>query len=93
MTTLVLNLRKEYFSQIRDGLKTEEFRLCTPYWHRRLVGRSFDLVEIRCGYPKRGDTAKIITKRFGGFVVKTITHPHFGAAPVEVFAIQLLENT
>ena len=38
MTTLYLPLKREYFEAIRDGTKTEEFRLCTPHWAKRLEG-------------------------------------------------------
>jgi ASC-1-like (ASCH) protein len=36
MKTLHLSLKREYFEAIRAGTKTEEYRLCTPYWQRRL---------------------------------------------------------
>ena len=40
MSTLVLPLKAEYFHQIKDGTKLEEYRLCTPYWRKRLEGRN-----------------------------------------------------
>jgi hypothetical protein len=91
MKKLVLNVKREYFEQIRDGSKTEEYRLVHPYWRKRLEGKHFSNVEIRCGYPKNGDTSKIIRRVYCGWYKKTITHHHFGDKPVEVFAIPLTE--
>lgn len=91
MATLTLALKHEYFEQIRDGVKTEEFRLATPYWCRRLEGRTYSLVVLTLGYPKSDDAARRLTRKFGGICIKTITHPHFGTDPVEVYAIDVSE--
>lgn len=89
MATLTLALKAEYFDAIKAGSKPEEFRLCTPYWVKRLVGRSYDRIELTKGYPARGDTARRLSLPWKGYRVTTITHPHFGAEPVEVFAINV----
>lgn len=89
MADLVLPLKAEYFNAIRSGEKVEEFRLCTEYWTRRLEHRHFDKIVLTLGYPKRGDHARRIIKPWRGFVTRTITHPHFGAEPVRVFAINV----
>lgn len=89
MRTLTLALKGQYFDEIKAGLKLEEFRLVTPYWRRRLEGRVFDQIELTRGYPKRGDASRRITLLWQGFRMRTITHPHFGANPVEVFAIDV----
>lgn len=87
---LVLNLKSEYFDAIKAGTKPDEFRLCTPYWIKRLVGKEFDEVVIRCGYPKAGDPDREIVQPWRGFHEQIITHPHFGPRPVQVFAIRVL---
>ena len=50
--TLHLPLKAVYFDQIRDGAKREEFRLVTPYWRKRLEGRTYDRIVLTLGYPK-----------------------------------------
>lgn len=37
MAKLVLPLKAEYFDAIRDGTKTEEYRLANDYWIKRLT--------------------------------------------------------
>lgn len=87
MSNLQIALNGEYFDEIVSGTKTEEFRLCTPYWAKRLEGRSYDRLIITRGYPPKEDASRRIDLPFRGFVRKTITHKHFGDKPVEVFAI------
>lgn len=86
---LTLPLKGEYFDAIKSGEKTEEFRLVTPYWTKRLKGRSYAAVTLTLGYPGRGDAERRLTLPWRGYTVKTITHPHFGDDPVEVFAIKV----
>lgn len=86
--TLILNLKKIYFDEIKRGVKLYEFRLYNSYWQKRLQHRDFDVVEFRCGYPKNGDKERIIRRKWMGFVKMTITHEHFGNTPVDVFAIR-----
>lgn len=87
MAKLHLNLKAEYFDQIKSGAKTEEFRLCTVFWKKRLEGRNYDGIVLKRGYPKRGDQERIVERPYKGWHMKTITHPHFGEKPVAVFAI------
>lgn len=89
MPTLTLALKGEYFDAIKAGTKSEEFRLVTPYWRRRLVGRTYDRIELTRGYPKLDDKARRLVLPFQGYRLTTITHPHFGTEPVEVFAINV----
>ncbi|MBA8822270.1 RNA-binding protein [Ochrobactrum sp. P6BS-III] len=86
---LHLSLKREYFDAIKAGTKVEEYRLITDYWSKRLVGKSYEGIVLKWGYPKTGDTEFVIERPWLGFVRKTITHPHFGANPVEVFAIDV----
>ena len=91
MKTLTLPLRREYFNAISAGTKTEEYRLCTPFWRKRLEGREFDSVVLTLGYPARDDHARRLVRAWRGFTIKTLTHPHFGPSPVQVFAIDVSE--
>lgn len=86
---LYLPLRAVYFDQILSGEKTEEFRRVTPYWSKRLEGRTYDGLVLTRGYPPRHDLTRRLELPWRGLTRQTITHPHFGPAPVEVFAIRL----
>jgi len=88
MADLHLNLKGEYFDQIKAGTKLFEFRLVSK-WAKRLEGKSFDRIFIKRGYPKTGDTERIIERPWRGFELQTRMHPHFGPDPVEVFAIRV----
>lgn len=89
MSKLTLPLKSEYFDAIRDGTKPEEYRLVTPFWKKRLVGRTYDEIVLTKGYPRGDDQERRLSRSWRGFTVKTITHPHFGPEPVEVFAIDV----
>lgn len=54
MTSLYLPLKAVYFDQIRTGTKSEEYRLVTPHWSKRLEGRDYDRIILTLGYPKGG---------------------------------------
>ncbi|MGL5184926.1 ASCH domain-containing protein [Herbaspirillum huttiense] len=92
MSILVLNLKRIYFDSIRIGTKGEEYRLCTPYWQKRLAGRDYDAIEIRLGYPANHELEKIMTFAWHGYRRTKLTHPHFGPEEVEVYAIDLSER-
>ncbi len=87
--TLTLALKGAYFDQIRGGEKEEEFRLVTPYWKTRLEGRDYDHIVLTRGYPPKDDQERRMTLPWRGYRRTTITHPHFGPDPVEVFAIKV----
>ena len=89
---LHLPVKKIYFDQIKSGKKLDEYRLVTEYWKKRLEGRDYDEVHVKCGYPKTGDMSRVEVRPWRGFSNIVITHPHFGPAPVEVFAIHVNEN-
>ncbi|WP_186139374.1 ASCH domain-containing protein [Burkholderia gladioli] len=93
MKDLILPLKAEYFHAIRDGSKVEEFRLCTPYWRKRLVGRAYRNVVLTLGYPRADDADRRLVRPWRGYEIKTITHPHFGPEPVTVFAIGVARIT
>ena len=85
--TLHLALCKKYFDEIKAGTKPFEFRLATTYWRRRLEGREYDDIVITWGYPSRDDESRHLHRPWLGCELRTITHEHFGKAPVLLFAI------
>lgn len=89
---LVLNLKTEYFNDIRNGVKKFEYRLAKKYWEKRLVNRNYNLIEIRLGYPKSDEKHKILKFKWNGFDRIMLKHKEFGEDPVEVFAIKLSEK-
>jgi hypothetical protein len=92
MRILTLALKAEYFDAIRDGSKIEEFRLRNDYWGKRLESREYDLIVLTKGYPKADDQSRRIQLPWRGFRKITITHPHFGNVPTEVYAIQVSDR-
>jgi hypothetical protein len=95
MGVLTLPLNGVYFDQIAAGTKAEEYRLVTPHWHVRLWKRDYDAVVLTRGYPKGGgiEGKTRLTRQWRGCERKTITHPHFGPEPVQVFAIDVSRPT
>lgn len=90
MADLVLPLKREYFEQIKSGEKWFEYRLRNEYWRKRLEGHgAYDRVILTLGYPKRDDESRRIERPWRGFKKTTITHPHFGPEPVQVYAIDV----
>lgn len=89
MRTLTLPLKAEYFDAIRDGTKFQEFRLTTDYWRKRLEGQTYDRIVLTKGYPARNDHTRRLARAWRGFRIITLTHPHFGPDPVEVFSIDV----
>lgn len=83
---LFLIVKKKYFDQINSGEKTEEFRLVTPYWTNRLVGRKYDKIIFQNGYSKKSPRIEL---KYMGYEIKNIRHEFFGNEQVVVFAIQL----
>jgi len=89
---LVLPLKREFFNAIKAGTKPEEFRLRNDYWRKRLEGKTFDRVVLTLGYPKRDDAERRIVLPWQGYRECQITHPLFGASPVDVYAINVTHN-
>lgn len=91
MGDLRIAVRRQYFEEIKAGIKTEEYRVKNEYWTKRLVNRQYDTVTITLGYPKKGDAERELTFPYNGYAVKTIKHREFNNAPIDVFAIRLLD--
>jgi hypothetical protein len=89
MDNLTLHLKAEYFNEIKSGEKTEEYRLVTPYWEKRLDGRNYNNIILCSGYPARNDNDRRIVRRWNGCKKKIITHKFFGDNPVVVYAIDV----
>lgn len=89
--TLHIPMRAIYFDEIARGEKLEEYRLVTAFWRKRLEGRTYSRIILTRGYPKGGgfEGSTRLTLPWRGYQIKTITHPHFGPDPVEVFAIDV----
>lgn len=65
----------------------------TPHWCRRLEGQVYDQIEVAWGYPLKEDVTRRIRFKWRGFLRNVrLTHPHFGATPVHVFAIDVSER-
>jgi hypothetical protein len=87
---LTLRLTAGWWNQIREGSKTEELRLASPFYLRMLVGREYDEVHLWLGYPPKTDTSKLMRFRWRGPVRHLhMQHPHFGPAPVNLLGIDL----
>jgi len=89
MRILHIHVEKKYFDEIKSGKKVEEYREYKKHWFNRLHNKCFDKILIKCGYPKAGDTEKIIERPWRGYTVKQIQHEKFGPQPVHVFAIRV----
>lgn len=89
MRILHLNLKAEYFDAIKAGTKLFEYRRRTPFWKKIIEDKEFDQVHVKCGYPKRDDGDRILVRKWKGYYIETITHPHFGPDPIEVYAIRV----
>lgn len=88
-TVLVLPVKGIYFDQMKAGTKLFEYRLRTPYWRKRLEGRSYDRVCVTHGYPAADNHDRRLVVAWLGYEEQTLTHEFFGPDPVEVFAIRI----
>ena len=85
---LYLPLKRRWFDAIKHGTKTEEYRLCTDYWRRRLY-KQYDEIEFSLGYPKRDDSSRRMRFKFGGVYRREVTSPEWGNEPQQVYAIRI----
>lgn len=88
MADLHLNLKGEYFNDIKAGTKSWEYRLASK-WLKRLTSKKYERIFVKHGYPASDDLEKIVVRPWRGFEMQTITHPHFGDKPVLVCAIRV----
>ena len=66
MRILKLAVKKQYFYEIKLGIKKEEFRMIKDYWIKRLQ-KNYDEVHITLGYPKKDEINKILKFKFTGY--------------------------
>jgi hypothetical protein len=88
-TVLVLPVKGIYFDQMKAGTKVFEYRLRTPYWRKRLEGRTYEKVCVTRGYPSASDNDRRLVVAWRGYEEQTLTHEFFGPDPVDVFAIRI----
>lgn len=87
-----LAVKAIYFDAIKQGTKFYEFREHNDYWSKRLLGRDYERLIITNGYPSKEDLEKRFECDYTGFIVKHLTHPHFGNKRIKVFAIRIEDN-
>lgn len=56
---LTFNLKKEWFEKIKNGEKTNEYRVYSDYWEKRLLYRKLPCrCVFACGYPAKNDKTR-----------------------------------
>lgn len=74
LRVLHLNLKEKWWNDINEGKKDFEYREQNQYWKTRLVGKQFDYVFIKLGYPAKDELEKIIVFRWNGYLQMRINH-------------------
>lgn len=92
MKTLMLPVRRKWFELIKSGNKTSEYRRMTPYWSARLDSKQFDKVAVTLGYPPKEDSSRRLEFPWNGITTKIVACEEFGAEPLRVFAIRLVDE-
>lgn len=87
---LYLHLKRKYFLQVKQGIKSYEYRRITPYWEKLLSKmRPGDCICIMDGYPPRNDKKRRIPFPWDGFKRILLKHEEFVDESAPVFAIRL----
>lgn len=86
---LILPLKRRWFLDIQAGIKPFEYRLDTPYWQKRLIGKSYETVTFTLGYPERQDISRRISKPWFGYEMQTVLHEEWNNVPMRCFAIRV----
>ena len=89
---LILPLKKRWFLDIQAGVKPFEYRLDTPYWQKRLVGKSYKNVIFTLGYPRRDDASRRIIKPWLGYEMQTVLSEEWSNKPMRCFAIHVADK-
>ena len=95
LKSLHIPVNKIYWLQAASGDKGWEYRLYNERWISSLTNedgcpKEFKDIQYKLGYPKKGDTSKILTFPWKGFkIIEDLVHPHFDNVPTKVFAIKL----
>ena len=88
MKKLFLNIKKTYFEQIRNGTKTEEYRLYKPYWIKKILNRDYTHLIFRNGYSRNAPEIQV---EYLGYEIKKLTREFFGNEEVTVFVLKIGE--
>lgn len=91
MRILHLNLKQQWWLDVKAGRKLEEYRLVNAYWKRRLVNQEYDLIYVKLGYPAKDDWSRILVFKWNGWIETEINHQEFNGK-ANVFAIDLTER-
>lgn len=86
---LHLHVKTEYFNAIKSGEKTREYRLAKPYWEKRLEVPFLEYSGVIIYNAYKPGSENRLEFPWRGWTKETRTHKHFGADPVEVYAIHL----
>lgn len=83
---LFIIIKAEYFNQILNGTKKEEYRIVKPYWAKKIVDRKYSKIIFQNGYSSK---SKRLQCNYDGYEIKNIRHDFFGREYVSVFALKL----
>jgi len=102
MSNLQLSLKMKWFEMTKSGIKIEDYREITPYWVKRLTYldfvplnfwevvndefKEFETNTMTLGYPKSGDTERIIKFEHAGIEIRT-GNPDWGAEPNKLYFV------
>lgn len=86
METLFIVIKQTYFDQIKAGTKTEEYRMVTKYWKKRIEGRRYTHIIFQAGYRKDADKMQVV---YNGYTSRFLKHEFFGNNEVYVYALKL----
>jgi len=83
---LHLTLKKKWFDMIASGEKKEEYREIKPYWDKRFINKSYEVIQFRNGYAK--DSPKMQVKL--GHISQSLGIVEWGAPEEDVVYILTL---
>jgi hypothetical protein len=89
MKPLFIILKGEYFHQIAAGSKTEEYRITSDYWAKKIIDRHYSHIVFQLGYSA---TAARMTVEYLGYEKKFISSVIYNGQ-VQVFALKLGQIT
>ena len=84
MKILKLTIKKKYYNDIKLGKKKIEYREYKSYWIKRLIGKSYDMIEFKNGYKK--DSPRMLVEYHGYVVINGAETP---LGSMKQFAINL----
>ncbi len=69
---LTLHLKDQYFTEILNGSKIEEYREAKSPWNKLIPNRHYDVIELCKRYPPRGDIKNRIWFKYAGYRLEII---------------------